>query len=475
MGNVPDVVKVVSRMRFPRPLSRGPVAAASAAGVLAVAGVVVAAVHVGSTGSAGGSSGQGSVSDGPTQLALVGVRAGRVPWNKPVILQVVNGKLRSVAVTGDGSSAIDGTLSSGDTVWTSAETLVPRIRYRAAVSYVDSDDHTKSAVLTFAAADAAKHLKVTLSPGDRNTVGVGSPVIASFSRPVPKDERAMVEARLSVSAAPTVVGAWHWMSDQEIHWRPPRYWKRGTNVSVSADLNGLYLGKGIWGSGAHRTSFHVGDSHISRVDAARHEMYVYNNGKLIRTMPISAGRDKYPTKSGVHITFEKSQLVTMDSATVGIPRNSPDGYYEKVYWDVRISYGGAFVHAAPWSVGQQGRVNVSHGCVNLSTSNATWFYYFSRRGDIVDVYNTGAAPDTADPGMSDWNMSWAKWLAGDAAPTAAAQRLTPRMPRDYEPGAPSYSSPTTTTPTYHSSPSPTPTATRTRKPSPSPSPSPTGH
>ena len=473
MGNVPDVVKVVTRMRFPRPLSRGPIVAASAAGALVVAGVVAAAVHVGSTGSTAGSSTSGSVSEGPTQLTLVGVRSGRVPWNRPVTLQVVNGKLRSVAVTAGGSSAIDGTLSSNDTIWTSAETLVPLTHYSAAVSYVDSSDHTKSAVLTFAAADAAKHLKVTLSPGDGNTVGVGSPVIASFSRPVPKNDRAMVQGRLSVDVTPTVIGAWHWMSDQEIHWRPPRYWKRGTKVTVSADLRGLYLGKGVWGSGRHTTSFHIGDSHISRVDAARHEMYVYNNGALIRTMPISAGRDKYPTKSGVHITFEKSQVVTMDSATVGIPRNSPDGYYEKVYWDVRISYGGAFVHAAPWSIGDQGRVNVSHGCVNLSPSNAIWFYNFSMRGDIVDVYNTGAAPDTADPGMADWNMSWAKWIAGDAVLTPEAQALTPRMPRDYEPGAPAYSSSSTSTPTHHSSPSPTPT--RTRKPSPSPSPTSSTH
>ena len=473
MGNVPHVVKVVTRMRFPRTLSRGTVAAASAAVVLAVAGVVVAAVHVSSNGPPATSS-QGSVSDGPTQLQLVGARAGRVPWNKPVTLQIVNGKLRSVAVTADGSGAIDGTLTQNDTIWSSAETLVPLTHYRAAVSYVDSGGDTKSAVLTFAAADATKHLKVTLSPGDGNTVGVGSPVIASLSRPVPKDERAMVEARLSITVNPPVIGAWHWMSDQELHWRPPRYWKHGTAVTVAADLSGLYLGKGVWGAGTHTSSFKIGDSHISRVDAARHEMYVYSNGKLLRTMPISAGRDKYPTKSGVHITFEKSQIVTMDSATVGIPRNSPDGYYEKVYWDVRISYGGAFVHAAPWSVGEQGRVNVSHGCVNLSTSNATWFYYFSRRGDIVDVYNTGAAPDTADPGMADWNMSWAKWVAGDAAPSADAQRLTPRMPRDYEPAAPGYASSTTTRPTHSSSPSPTPTATR-RKPSPSPSPTSSGH
>jgi len=243
------------------------------------------------------------------------------------------------------------------------------------------------------------------------------------------------------------------MNSQQIHWRPPTYWKPGTSVTVTSDLDKLYFGGGVWGTGSHHATFRIGPSHISRVDVARHEMYVYDNGHLVKTFPISAGRTQYPTKNGVHITFEKSQVVTMDSATVGIPRNSPDGYYEKVYWDVRISYGGAFVHAAPWSVGEQGRVNVSHGCVNLSPSNATWFFYYSLRGDIVDVYNSGAAPDTADPGMSDWNMSWAQWVAGDAAPSADAQRLTPKMPRDYEPGAPGYSTPTTTrsTTTHHSS------------------------
>jgi hypothetical protein len=126
----------------------------------------------------------------------------------------------------------------------------------------------------------------------------------------------------------------------------------------------------------------------------------------------------------------------MDSATVGIPRDSPDGYYEKVYWDVRISYGGAFVHAAPWSVASQGVVNVSHGCVNVAPASAEWFYNWSLRGDVVDVYNTLAPPDTADPGMSDWNMSWKKWVAGDAAPTTTALVAHPPLPHDSEPKAP---------------------------------------
>jgi lipoprotein-anchoring transpeptidase ErfK/SrfK len=365
-----------------------------------------------------------------------------------------------VAVTRDGSWAIDGVMREGSTRWVSASTLIPTSHYRATVTYADGGDHVATKTLTFAAADSGKHLKATLSPGAGNVVGIGSPVIVSLSRAVPENQRALVQNRLSVDTSPAVVGAWHWMNGQELHWRPPTYWKPGTKVTISSNLAGLNLGGGVWGSGVHTTSFRVGPSHISRVDVARHQMYVYENRRLI----------------GVHITFEKSQVVTMDSATVGIPRNSPDGYYEKVYWDVRISYGGAFVHAAPWSVGQQGVVNVSHGCVNLSTANATWFYYWSLHGDVVDVYNSPAAPDLADPGMADWNYSWSQWLAGDASPTPAAQALHPRTPRDSEPSAPAYT-PTRSSgssgssgSTHHTSPSPSPTPRHTHSPTPSPTP-----
>ena len=127
---------------------------------------------------------------------------------------------------------------------------------------------------------------------------------------------------------------------------------------------------------------------MSTVDANAHTMTVTDNGAVVKTIPVSTGRDKYPTKSGVHVVSDKAPKVIMDSATVGIPRNSPDGYYETVFWDVRISNSGEFVHAAPWSVGDQGHVNVSHGCVNVSTADAEWFYNYSQVGDVVTVVGT---------------------------------------------------------------------------------------
>ncbi|MBV9293046.1 MAG: L,D-transpeptidase family protein [Frankiales bacterium] len=402
---------------------------------------------------------------------------GRVPWEHPLVLRVVRGSLTSVALIDRAGTVIDGHVESSGARWVSEGRLQPLQSYVVHAMVREVTGATVPRSLTFRTTKASRHLTALLSPGDGNVVGVGSPVIIRLSRPVPTNQRAMVEHRLAVSTQPYVVGAWHWITPQELHWRPPTYWKAHTAVTVSSNLDGLYLGHGVWGQGSHSASFRIGPSHISRVDVARHQMYVYENRHLIRTFPISAGRDQYPTKNGVHITFEKSQVVTMDSATVGIPRNSPDGYYEKVYWDVRISYGGAFVHAAPWSVAQQGISNVSHGCVNLSVSNAIWFYNWSLRGDVVDVYNSAAAPDLGDPGMADWNMSWKEWVAGDAAPTGAALHAHARMPHDADPPAPKS---TVTTqqpppPPPPSSPSPTPSHHHSPSPSPSPSASPHRH
>ena len=457
-------------MRLTLPLSRGAIAGVAAL-VVAGAGGTVAAVSQLSDGKGGtnASAATGEPGDRPTVM-LQGLRHGRVPWNKHLRVDAANATISSIRVYDRDGTPVPGSLDSDATAWRSSAKLVPMTRYRAQVVLAGSGQ-SLTRTLKFRATDSHRHLTALLSPGDGDVVGVGSPIIVRLSRPVTDDQRAAVQNRLAVSTTPSRIGAWHWISSQELHWRPPTYWKAHTAVTVSSNLNGLYLGHGVWGEGAHRTFFHIGNSHISRVDVARHQMYVYENRHLIRTFPISAGRTQYPTKNGVHITFEKSQVVTMDSATVGIPRNSPDGYYEKVYWDVRISYGGAFVHAAPWSVADQGISNVSHGCVNLSPTNATWFYNWSLRGDIVDVYNSTASVDTADPGMADWNMSWKKWVAGDAAPTTTALHARPPLPHDSEPQAPGYHSASTQSPPP-SSPSPKPsprhsadaTPTQTTKP-----------
>lgn len=455
-----------------RHLSRAAVVTGAAVAVALVAGGIAAAVAF-SRGTTSGPQARGADSVAPppaASIAFVGVRRDHVPWNKPLSIQITHGRITAVEAMAADGTLLDGTLASDGSRWTGARTLVPLTGYSARVSYVDLEGKHHHQTLHTAAADTAQHLTATLSPGDGDVVGVGMPVAVLFNRWVPEAQRAAVERRLAVVADPDVDGAWHWMNGQEVHWRPPTYWKTGTSVTVSSDLDHLDLGNGVWGTGRHVVTFRIGSAHFSVVDVARHTMTVYADGKAVRSMAISAGRDRYPTMGGVHIALEKAQLVIMDSATVGIPKGNPDYYYEKVYWNVRISNGGAFVHAAPWSVAQQGRSNVSHGCVNLAPANAIWFFNFAQRGDVISVYNTPRPPSPSDPGTSDWNMSWAQWLAGQASPVSEAQREA-----DYKgsvaPKAPSYATAYVPPPPATASPKPTTSAT----PKPTASATPTGH
>lgn len=335
-----------------------------------------------------------------------------VDWATPLRLTASHGTVTSVSATGP-RGVLAGTLVDG--VWTAAHTVVPAASYTltAHVRTATAEDTVLDAHARTSPADAL--LKATLREGDGNVVGVGEPASVFFDRSLTVAQRRQVQHRLSVRAVPAVHGAWHWVDSTEIHYRPAAYWKTGTKVHVDVDLTALHLdGTRTWGSGHHTSDFSIGDALVSTVDVARHTMTVRRNGQVLRVLPVSTGRDKYPTKGGVHLVLEKTADMVFDSATVGIPRDSPDGYLEHLPWSVRISYGGAFVHANPATVLDQGVVNVSHGCVNLSVADAHWYYDLARRGDVVDVVNALIGPDRNDPGMRDWNTSFAAWRAPEA-------------------------------------------------------------
>jgi lipoprotein-anchoring transpeptidase ErfK/SrfK len=419
-------------MRGNRPVSRGVVAAAVGAIVLALTGVVIVATNVGT--SADEMIGSGSQTLPTAAVRVTGMHHGKAQYGKHLHVRVTNGALSAVTANQKGIGPLTGSFNQTHTRWHSSSPLAPSTRVKAAISYVNLAHQAQVRRVSLRTPAAKQQFNAFLSPGG-GIVGIGSPIVVNFDRYVPTKKRAAVESGLAVTTKPSVVGAWHWMSGQSVHWRPPRYWHSGTKVHVSSDLQGVDIGHHTYGPvGMHKVSFKIGDSHISEADQAAHVMRVYNNGNLIRTFPISTGRSQYPTMDGIHIALAKSQTVEMNSATVGIPKGSPGYYDEIVYWDVRISNGGEFVHAAPWSVGSQGSSNVSHGCVNLSTADATWFYNWSYVGDIVDVYNGVRPPETGDAGTADWNMSWKKWVAGDAAATKAARHAHARAARTYEPG-----------------------------------------
>jgi lipoprotein-anchoring transpeptidase ErfK/SrfK len=338
------------------------------------------------------------------------VLAATVPWDRPLALGVTDGTLRDVVVTGPDGTPVVGTLAGN--AWTPAGTLVPSTTYAVRATVLDGAGKAHELTLSRRTTAPTKVLKAVLSPGDGKVVGVGMPVIVTLNRAVSSAaDRQAVVARLSVTAAPAVAGAWRWMSPTELHYRGPHYWAARSHVRAHVDLTRLHLSDGTWGEGVRDTSYSIGAAVVSTVDVTKHVMTVTKDGKVLRVIKVSTGRDKYPTKGGVHLVLEKTKLKVMDSSTVGIPRNSPDGYYEKVPDSVRISYGGAFVHSADWSVRDQGVRNVSHGCVNVSPADAAWFFDLVKRGDVVDIIHASAPPKLSDPGMSDWNVPFSAWAS----------------------------------------------------------------
>jgi lipoprotein-anchoring transpeptidase ErfK/SrfK len=365
---------------------------------------------------AGGSGGQG---DGAPAADPVRItvsprnRATGVALDARARVVADAGRLRAIRVTGAGGRRLAGRLADDGRTWVSSGPLAPATRYRVVAEAVDEAGTPTRRRTSFTTLRPRAELRAAVMPLDGETVGVGLPIGVWFNQPVA--DRAAVERRLQVTSSRPVTGAWHWFTDRELHYRPREYWPSGSRVTLRARLAGTDAGRGVWGVADRTIRFRIGERRVSVVDVRTHRMKVVSGGRTLRVLPVSTGRERYPTTNGVHFVIEKTQVKLMDSSTVGIPRNSPGGYYQRVAWSVRISNSGEFVHAAPWSTGSQGRANVSHGCVNLSTANAAWFYRLTRRGDVVEVKGSPKRPGGSF-GVADWNMSWRRWLAGSALP-----------------------------------------------------------
>jgi lipoprotein-anchoring transpeptidase ErfK/SrfK len=241
---------------------------------------------------------------------------------------------------------------------------------------------------------------------------VGMPVIVTFD--VAVTDKANIEKHLNVTSTPKQPGAWHWISDHEVHWRPKSYWRAGTEVAVDVEINSVPAGAGIFGQEDRHVEFHVGSANIYKVNAQTHQMQVFSDGKLLRTIPITTGKPGFTTRSGVKVIIEKFRRHRMNSETIGIGKNNPEYYdLDNVEYAMRVTYSGEFVHAAPWSVGSQGYANVSHGCTGMSTSNAGWLYSISKRGDVVEYTGTDRQMEFTN-GYGDWNESFATYAKGSA-------------------------------------------------------------
>lgn len=335
-----------------------------------------------------------------------------------IMVTAAHGKLTNVSVQTPGDP-VTGSLSQGDTVWRSTWALNTSQRYTVTATAVNSVGKTATATSSFRTLTPQATFQTQIFEADGATYGVGMPIKLIFSQPI--TDKARVERALVLNTSNPVVGAWWWDGDESLDFRPKDFWPAGTTVSFIGHLDGVEGAPGVYGTADLTQTFHIGDALIVHVSTSRHRMTVSRNGVHLYTWPISTGRPGDDTPTGTFLTLDKGNPVRMKPADI---KPGAPGYYNVlVYWSVRFTWSGDYIHAAPWSVGDQGFTNVSHGCVNLGPAYAEIYYKMEIPGDPVIV--TGSPVHGAwDDGWTDWYLTWSDLLRRSAVHEAVVADST---------------------------------------------------
>ncbi len=230
---------------------------------------------------------------------------------------------------------------------------------------------------------------VSLLPAEGSIVGVAHPVEVTFSRPV--TDRRAAERNISIKSEPPMTGKLVWARSDVVRWVPDRFWPSHSAVSLSVGnlpTRNFETGAAVVGVAnvADRTfTVTIDGVPPSDLPAPHHRPNWGQPG----VFPASMGRPKYPTPVGVYSVLAKERDIVMDSSSVGIPIDDPDGYLLDVEYAVRFTRRGLFVHSAPWAVNQMGYENTSHGCIGLSTADAEWYLNTVKVGDPIIVRENG--------------------------------------------------------------------------------------
>ena len=407
VGSAPPVSGAGGRLRW-----RVLVAVFLAAAVLVSAGC---SGHRSPSWQSGSGAGSGSPSPKPT-LATVAViqpapNATNVVASTEVKYTSEDPKNTSVVVEDASGKAVDGSLNKDDKTWRPTTAFQWGEKYTVTVTGTASKGKVGTITTSFTTmAQPAKLVRVSSFLGDGAVVGVGMPLIVTFSRAIPVQSRATVERRMIVTASPSQVGTWSWISPTEIHYRPKSFWQAGSRVSYTIRLRGVPLGDGWYGRYDLSVDLKIGRAFVMKVSNKTKSMTVTQNGKVIQTIPVSLGKPSTPSSSGTMVVIEKKLHTVFDTMAELGPK---DGYRTKIDYAQRITWSGQFIHAAPWSEGVQGKVNVSHGCVNVSEKMGAWLFARTMMGDPITVSGTGS-PLRNGNGWTDWNMSYEQFKQGSA-------------------------------------------------------------
>lgn len=338
------------------------------------------------------------------------------PLSTELGITVTGGEITTVDLRDADGETVSGDFRPDASAWVPDAPLKPATTYSAEVEAVDENGIPTLAHTSFSTMKA---------PGERVTASLWNNADYSYGNAMPlmidfpegfevgEKYRAGVEKRLFVSSEPPQEGAWHWFTGNHIEYRPQEFWEPGTVITVRAALDGVPLGGGKYGEKDIQQTVTIDqNTRVIEISNADKEMVAKENGEVVKTMPISLGKSSTPSYSGTMTIMEQLEHTVFDTTAECGGRVMGDNCYRTpVDWAQRLTWSGQFIHSAPWSVGDQGVRNVSHGCVNASPSDSKWVFDFAKVGDAVVVEGTEWDLPYGD-GFTAFDMSWDDFLAG---------------------------------------------------------------
>ncbi|WP_433833768.1 Ig-like domain-containing protein [Actinoplanes sp. CA-015351] len=334
-----------------------------------------------------------------------------VPISAEIGLKVSGGEVTSVTLTDAAGKKVAGDFREDGSAWVPGKPLKAKQKYAAEVVATGKDGTTTKQTTAFTTmSQPGRTTDTGLYLFDDHTYGVAMPVVVEFDPGIKKKDRAAVQKRLFVEITPAQPGTWSWTpSGTQAYYRAPEYWQTGTQIKVRAALAGLPTGDGIYGDKDRSATAKIGRSFEMKVDNKTKKMTVVRDGKTIKTMPVSLGKKSTPSSSGTMVVMQKMAQTVFDTTDT----DGADGYRTEIEYAQRLTWSGQYIHSAPWSTGDQGRRNVSHGCVNVSPTNARWLFDKTLVGDPITVAGTGDKLEYGN-GWTPWDLSWEEFAKGSA-------------------------------------------------------------
>lgn len=394
-------------------------------GLLAlILGVLVLAVTAcGGGGSGSGSSGSGDgkgkgsgAAQSKQSEAVVTIApkngAKSVDTTGALKVSAAKGRLTAVVVKDSKGAEVAGRITGGGTGWAPATHLAASTTYTVHAVAKDTEGREAAEDSRFTTLTPQNTFVGNFTPEDGTTVGVGMPFSVRFTRGITHPED--VEKAISIKTEPAVDVEGHWFGNDRLDFRPEKYWKSGTKVTVKLNLDGVEGRQGVYGKQTKTMEFTIGRNQVSVVDAKKHTMKVMHDGKVVKTLPVTTGKPGYDTWNGQMVISERLRVTRMNGETVGYGgeydiKDVPDA--------MRLTDSGTFIHGNYWGGGAFGNYNASHGCIGLQDTRGGydrglpggWFFDHSIIGDVVVVKHSNDRTVDPDNGLNGWNMPWEKW------------------------------------------------------------------